>query len=74
MRSYFKKAYSVLNIHVEHLNGRYMIHNGRVIVFMIHPVHGLNSIDVKVKIFKSFLTLLQLYRVINPLHEVYFNI
>jgi DNA polymerase len=73
MRSYFKLYYRNLSIHIKDLNGQYMIHNGRVIVFMIAPYHALNSIYVRYDIYRAFLTLLNLYRIINPAHCTNFN-
>jgi uracil-DNA glycosylase family 4 len=74
IRAYFKLAFKNLSVHSDTLNAKYMIHNGRIILFMIHPAHGLNSIYVRTDIYKAFLTLLSLYRYINPAHQINFNL
>lgn len=74
LRSYFKLTHSVINVHINSLNGKYMIHNGRVILFMIAPYHALNSIVNRYAIYYSFLSLLSLYRIINPAHKTNINI
>lgn len=68
IRSYFKLYFNVLSIHINDLNAKYIIHNNKVILFMIHPYHGLNSINIRKSIFNAFNMLLNLYRTINPTH------
>lgn len=74
IRSYFKLTYTVLSISAEQLNAKYMIHNNRIIVFSIHPINGLYYPESRKLLFNSFLTLLNLYRVINPGHSINFNL
>jgi uracil-DNA glycosylase len=74
LRSYFKLAHSVVNVHINSLNGKYMIHNGRVILFMIAPYYGLNSQSSRIEIYKAFLSLFSLYKIINPAHSINFNL
>lgn len=74
IRSYFKLYHRTLMIHAKELNAKYMIHNERVILFMENPAHGLTSIYVRYNIYYAFLTLLDLYQIINPAHSVNFNL
>lgn len=68
IRSYFKLAFTTLNLSIDSLNAKYISYEGRVIVFMIHPAHGVTSINVRTDIYNAFLTLLRLYKIINPAH------
>lgn len=74
LRSYFKLAFTGINVSINHVNAKYMIHNGRVILFMINPAHALNGVDNRIAIYNSFLSLLYLYRIINPAHSINFNL
>jgi len=74
LRSYFKLAFTNVTVSINHLNAKYMIHNGRVILFMISPAHAINSSVNRVAIYNSFISLLYLYRVINPSHIINFNL
>ena len=46
---------------------------GRIILFMIHPSHGINSVNDRIAIYNAFISLLHLYRYINPAHKINFN-
>lgn len=73
IRSYFKLAFIVFPFTMEQLNARYMLYNGRIIIFMVHPSHGLNSIDVRGKIYIAFHVLNTIYKIINPGHSTNIN-
>lgn len=68
IRSYFKLAYTVLGITAEELNANYMIHDNKIIIFSIHPINGLYYPEARKALFNSFITLVKLYRIINPGH------
>lgn len=70
IRSYFKLAYTVLGITAEELNANYMIHDNKIIVFSIHPINGLYYPEARKALFNSFMTLVKLYRIINPGHSI----
>ena len=74
LRSYFKLAFTDKNVHAENLNGKYMVHNNRVILFMINPMQAVNSSAKRVDLYNAFLSLLSLYRVVNPAHTINFNL
>lgn len=73
LRSYFHLAFTTINIHIDTLNAKYMIYNGRIIIFMIHPSYGLYSTANRIQIFNAFKTLVDMFRIINPGHTVNFN-
>jgi uracil-DNA glycosylase family 4 len=70
VKSYFKLAFSTINLNMDMLNSKYIVSNGRIILFMVHPVHGLNSISGRIKLYNAFLSLLRLYYIINPAHKI----
>lgn len=72
IRTYFKLAYSILSMHSDELNSKYIVDNNRIILFMIHPNYALYSNENRIAMFNSFKTLLTLYRIINPGHTVNF--
>lgn len=74
MRAYFKLMFTSFNINIDTLNSKYMIHNGRVILFMISPAHAINSRPNRVNIYNAFISLLQLYRCIDPAHRTNINL
>jgi uracil-DNA glycosylase family 4 len=74
IRSYFNLAFSTVDLNMESINGTCMIHEGRTILFMVHPYHAMNSMARRTDIYKAFCKLLQLYRIINPSHTVNFNL
>lgn len=67
IRSYFKVPYIPINDQT--LNGKYVVHNGRIIIFMSNIAHGVTSVYVRTNMYNAFLTLLRLYRVFNPYHS-----
>lgn len=73
IKSYFGLAFTNLPVTAEQLNGTYMIHNGRVILFMIHPSHAMTTYNSRLALFVSFLQLTNLYRIINPAHITNIN-
>jgi len=74
IRAYFKLAYTNKNVDILSLNARTIIHNDRVIVFMVTPSYGLCNVQGRELIYEAFTTLLIEYRKINPLHETNINI
>ena len=69
IRTYFKLAFTDININIEDVNGKYMIHKNRIILFAIHPSHALSLIKGREQLFVAFTQLVSLYRYINPAHE-----
>ena len=69
LRSYFKLFFTNVSVSINDINAKYMIHNGRIILFMIAPAHAINSSINRIAIYNAFLSLLSLYRVINPGHR-----
>jgi DNA polymerase len=74
LRSYFKLAFTGTTVNINDINAKYMIHNGRVILFMINPAHAVNSASNRLALYNAFLSLLSLYKIINPGHTVNFNL
>lgn len=74
IRTYFKLAHTNIIINTNSIAGKYMIHNKRIILFMIHPSFALNSVMYRTNLFYSFVTLLQLYREIHPAHNINFTL
>jgi DNA polymerase len=74
IRAYFKLAYTNKHVDIFSLNAKSTIHNDRVIIFMLTPSYGLGSMQGKELIYQAFITLLNEYRKINPLHEININI
>jgi uracil-DNA glycosylase family 4 len=73
-RAYFKLAYTNLSIHIDSLNAQYMIHKDRIILFMISPYHGIYNVNGRIAIYHAFVSLLRLYRIINPAHLTNINL
>jgi len=74
LRSYFKLAFTNTFIDIATINSKYIAHNNRVILFMIDPSHAINSNENRIAIYHAFLSLLTLYRNINPGHTINFNL
>ena len=68
IKSYFNLTFKNISINDQYLNGKYVVHNGRIIIFMANIAHGVTSVYVRTNMYRAFLTLLRLYRVFNPFH------
>lgn len=74
LRSYFNLEFTGTTVNIHEINAKYMVHNGRVVLFMIHPSHAMNSQYNRIELYKAFLSLFALYKIINPAHTVNFNL
>ena len=74
VKAYFKLAYTNKVIDILHLNAKSVNTDDRIIIYMVPPIYGLSTVNGKQLIYHAFVTLLREYRIINPLHEINFNI
>lgn len=74
IKAYLKLAYTNKDVDILKLNAKSIIHDGRVVIFMMTPSYGLTDIHGREFLYEAFVTLLNEYRKINPLHETNINI